>query len=142
MKHIVTNINQFINDSIKKVENYTLDDYKKDKNNGIIFEPIGNAHFFFLKFIKSGDENRRKRSPHNISYEQMNNVFGNPNFLDDYKEDYFWIFEFDNKRFAVCTNTREGSNIYEIFSDNIDRIYDKQFSIDIEKFYNQLFSQI
>lgn len=103
-----------------------------------VLEPIGNAHYFFIKFFKSSDNIRINKNPYNIKYDRMKNEFGEPNFKDSYKGAYWWILKFQEKLFAVYTHKIEGSEIYQFLHENKDYCYNKQFSVDVENFYNEL----
>ena len=105
-------------------------------------ESFGNAHYFISNFYKSGDHNRKNNNPHGISYERIHKVFGEPNFQSDYNDSYFWILEYNNELYAVDVNEHEGSMICRLFDDVKSRTYDKQFSMDAQKFYDQLFKQL
>lgn len=102
-------------------------------------EYVGNAHYFFSQFIRSSDENRLTRNPHNISNDKMRNKFGEPNFQDDYKGSEWWILSYKGNTWAVDTNMNEGSGVWRFYNDNINRMNDKQHSIEMGEFINYLY---
>jgi hypothetical protein len=120
---------------IKKILNYTEEMMHQHEDNYII-EYVGNAHYYFSKFIKSN----RTKNPHNIKESLMIAKFGEPNFIDDYKESKWWILDYKDNTWAVDTNEREGSGVHRFYNDNINRMYDKQHSIEMEEFINELYT--
>lgn len=128
---------------IYKRSNYTYNDLDNLEKNGGRVESFGNAHYFISDFYNSSTQNRILRNPHGIKYDTMFNVFGEPNFQDDYNEDDWWILEYDDSLFTVHIGSHgEGSMISKFF-DSVKRVtYNKQFSIDAENFHKQLFIQL
>lgn len=123
---------------IKKISNYTQEMMKQHEDNYTI-EYVGNAHHYFSNFIKQSDIIRKTRNPHGIKTEVMISKFGQPNFIDDYKESSWWILSYKNNTWAVDTNEREGSGVHRFYNDNIDRTLDKQHSIEMGEFINELY---
>lgn len=129
-----------INDSteiIKKIDNFSEEDIKNFER-----ESFGNAQYFMMSFLNSGDNNRIKNNPHGINYDRMFKEFGEPNFIRDYDGAYFWILEYKGEKYSVDVNEHEGSMICKFFNDVAFRTYDKQFNIDAQNFYDQLFKQL
>jgi len=127
---------------ITKVEKFCYQELLNFEENGGAAEPVGNAQYYMVKLYNSSTEIRNKRNPHNIQYEQMAKLFGSHNFQDDYNDSFWWILEFDGKRWSVDTNIHEGSNVRLFFDEIGYRIYDKTFSKDAEDFCNTLFDLI
>lgn len=124
---------------IKKHSNFSywdMIDYEEKRGS---LEPIGNAFAFTSKFYNSPDQNRISKNPFNIPYEKMFKTFGIPNFIDQYKDDFWWILIHNDKLFAVSTHSIEGSEIYQFLTHFSHK---SVFETDIEDFYNQLFNQI
>lgn len=114
---------------VNKSENYI-----KSK----VIDSIGNAHYFISKFY-NGD---RANNPHGITYKQMFDEFGEPNYIDDYKGSAWWILSFNEDLYTIDVCKREGSMVCKVFDDVEFRCYDKNFSKNAEEFHKQLFKQI
>ena len=133
----IKKVNEINDYKIKKVEHFS----EKDLDNYEL-ESFGNAQYFMMNFLNSGDNNRRNNNPHGISYERMFKAFGESNFQSDYNESYWWILEYNDELYTVDVNEHEGSMICKVFDDVVNRIYDKKFNQDTQDFYTQLFKQI
>lgn len=121
---------------IIKAEKFTKQDLVKLEN-----ESIDNAHHFMIKFHKSHYDIRRNQNPFRISFEQMNKIFGEPNIVEDGGS--IWILKYKRKLFSIHTGV-QGSQVFKIFkkrSDNKNIAFDRDFSNEMESFYNQLFEQ-
>lgn len=123
---------------INQITNYS-EKMMRDHEDKYTIEYVGNAHFYFSNFIKQSDTIRRTRNPHNVKTKDMEDKFGSPNFISDYNGSYWWILEYKGNTWAVDTNDIEGSGISRFYNDKIDRMYDKQHSIEMEEFVNDLY---
>lgn len=126
-----------LDEIIKKIDNFS------EKDMYVFYlQSFGNAHYFMMNFLNSGDNNRIKNNPHGIKYDRMFKEFGEPNFIRDYDGSYFWILEYKGEKYSVDVNEHEGSMICKFFNDVEFRTYNKQFNQDAQNFYNQLFKQL
>jgi hypothetical protein len=113
-----------MNDSteiINKVGNFS----KKDMND---FEGWNKCVNIVSKYI-------------DIKYMQMYNSFGVYNFVDDYKESNWWILNFENTKFAIEFNSREGTWIH-IYLPEEEFYYSDNTKQKVQRFYNQLLKQL
>ncbi len=76
-----------------------------------------------------------------IIYNQMYNAFGIYNFVDDYKESNWWILNFDNTKFAVEINSREGCWLHIYTPEKLFN-YSDNTKQKVKNFYEQLYQQI
>jgi hypothetical protein len=135
----IKKVNEINEELIKKIDDFLEEDLDNYKGR----ESFGNAQYFMMSFLNSGDDNRRKNNPHSITYERMFKEFGEPNFQTDYNESDWWILEYKGEIYSVDVSTHEeGSMICKLFDNVVYRIYDKKFNQDAQDFYNQLFKQI
>lgn len=123
---------------IKKISNYTEEMMHQHEDDYSI-EYVGNAHHYFSWLINQSDTIRKTRNPHNINTNIMTTKFGEPNFIDDYKESSWWILSYKDNTWAVDTNEREGSGVHRFYNDKINRLGDKQNSIEMKEFVNELY---
>jgi len=130
-------VNKIYDNLIKKID-FSYEDMNEFEG----WKSLSNANYFMRDFYNSSDDNRKNNNIHCIKFGRLKNVFGEPNFQDNYNGSFWWILEYKGDKYSIDINTHEGSGVCKYITDDINVMYDDKFNKDASEFSEQLFKQI